>query len=215
MAKSYYSKMGILMSNTAKKIIRCKKDVIILIIEATKYLTYSDKIDFSHCTDELVVKIDKMNRLFFKIENKIFSVNFPFCIELNESCDQIQRFYYNEFTIDNRILSQLSEIFDQVTNEFSFEETLDIIFQNEDLYENLKNLWAIIKLLYTNECGYLRYDYDPNPERLREGIHPLHHLDINYSTPNTYKIGLQNNLSLEDFIDVVDTTTNCYILRAC
>jgi hypothetical protein len=37
-------------------------------------------------------------------------------------------------------------------------------------------------------------------------LHPLNHLDINYESNCTYKIGLRDKIKLNHLIDVVDIT---------
>ena len=60
------------------------------------------------------------------------------------------------------------------------------------------------------EDGYIRYDCDELHQKA--DIHPLHHLDINYSSGITYKIGLRNSMKLDEFKDVLDTQTECAYL---
>ena len=64
---------------------------------------------------------------------------------------------------------------------------------------------------FSTDLGYIRYDYDEKHEN--EKIHSLHHLDINYSSKGTYKIGLKKALKDEDFIDMLDLRTECKYLN--
>lgn len=61
------------------------------------------------------------------------------------------------------------------------------------------------------ECGYLRYDYDV--EYQNGHIHPINHLDVNYSVGSTFKLGFQDIITIEDFIDILDLKTNCHYLN--
>lgn len=60
------------------------------------------------------------------------------------------------------------------------------------------------------EKGYIRYDYDPEHEN--KEIHPLYHLDVNYSSGVTYKIGLNGALQIGGLKKILDTTTDCAYL---
>lgn len=57
------------------------------------------------------------------------------------------------------------------------------------------------------DFGYLRFDYDPKNEK--GDIHPLHHLDINYSKYGTFKIKLPNRITMQHFEDIFDKEKPC------
>lgn len=61
------------------------------------------------------------------------------------------------------------------------------------------------------ETGYIRYDYDPVHENQK--LHPLHHLDVNYSGSVTYKLGLKKHIELEEMRDILDVSTECKYLK--
>ncbi len=69
----------------ASKPIRTKKHVIMLMLEAILLLTNGDVLE-RPINNYITLRIDKMKRLFFVIENKIFSFNFPLVI-LSQSDD--------------------------------------------------------------------------------------------------------------------------------
>lgn len=71
-------------------------------------------------------------------------------------------------------------------------------------------IWEIIKKLLVFESGYLRYDYDIQHEDGR--LHPLNHLDINYSSDGTFKIGLIDSINSDEFIDILDINTESYYI---
>ncbi len=77
-------------------------------------------------------------------------------------------------------------------------------------YEELESAWKIFKKLHNIEYGYIRYDYDEKRERGR--LHPLNHLDVNFMNANQLKLGLYKKINIEEFIDIIDTTTECYYL---
>jgi len=45
-------------------------------------------------------------------------------------------------------------------------------------------------------------------------MHPLYHLDVNYSSGASYKIGLYNELQIEEFKEILDITTDCLYLSS-
>ena len=59
--------------------IRTKKDFIILLLETIRML-FVDDIEVDSCGKVCII-VDKMSRVFYQIEDKIFSVVFPFLIE--------------------------------------------------------------------------------------------------------------------------------------
>lgn len=61
------------------------------------------------------------------------------------------------------------------------------------------------------EYGYVRYDYDQ--EHCNGNLHPLNHLDVNFSSNVQYKLGLENTINLDTFIDILDLKTDCYFLN--
>ena len=80
----------------------------------------------------------------------------------------------------------------------------------ETLIDSIE-LFDILNRLITYEYGYIRYDYDF--EHANGNFHPLNHLDINYLNTNQYKLGLDNKLNVEQFIDILDLNTDCYFLH--
>ena len=67
----------------ASKPIRNKNHIITLMFEAITLLTYGDILE-NPTNNYVVLRVDKMKRLFFVIEDKVYSFNFPFNIEIKE-----------------------------------------------------------------------------------------------------------------------------------
>lgn len=65
----------------------------------------------------------------------------------------------------------------------------------------------MILRLFTTELGYIRYDYDEIHQN--GNLHPLNHLDINYSSKGSYKLGLKKRIEIEEFLDILDVQTEC------
>ena len=70
---------------------------------------------------------------------------------------------------------------------------------------------TILTRLLTFDVGYIRYDYDE--EHYNGRIHPLHHLDINYTNQSTYKIGLNQSLDILEFKSIIDNQKECWFLH--
>ncbi len=159
-----------------------------------------------------IIRVDKMSRIFVFEEKRYYSCNFPFAIHVDD--DTMKIVFDNEFEIDTQILSyitsstnnnNLSSI-DKISEEL-YERVFD---ENND--EDIINLYynrciRVISKLLSFEIGYLRCDYDDiTPD---EEVHPLNHIDVNFTTSATYKLGLSDKITPEKLIDLIDGYTKC------
>lgn len=212
MIKIFEIQIGDLFHKKVVKAIRRKEELIILLLESMKLLLIGNFLDILEPKGKLILKVDKMSRLIFQIENKYFSFNFPFSIDLDEN-NSIIRIYdpLVGIDLDSKLVSILISIFNQKINT---NRCLDDIYYELACGDNILNIddiWNVIERLAMFECGYLRYDYD---EEYQNGhLHPLNHLDINYSVGSTFKIGFEDKVTLEDFVDILDLKTNCHYLH--
>jgi hypothetical protein len=109
--------------------------------------------------------------------------------------------------INNEIISDILTL---INNKKCLEKSCAYGFL-EDVDELLSkpqidfNYWDLIKNLLTFEEGYVRYDLDS--ERADRQIHPENHLDIFYTNPNSFKLGLLQEIQLDYFLDILDITT--------
>lgn len=212
MRKCIEIKTGIYFFEKVMKPIRCKQDSILLLLETLKFFD-SDLEERSQANVmRVIVCIDKMSRVFYETDNKYFSIMFPFSLEKR---GERYRIYDNltDLEIDDKMISLLISIFkrDGVL-EYSLEKAMDFIIESADEYgyRNIDDIWRLLFKLWYMEEGYIRYDYDM---RYQNGDkHPLHHLDINYSSGSTYKFGLTGKPNAEDFRDMLDTGTDCMYL---
>ncbi|EDS79636.1 hypothetical protein ACSXBY_16770 (plasmid) [Clostridium perfringens] len=200
-----------------KVAIRTKREIILLLIKSIRLFLLSNYDVLKKSNDKLIVNINKMNRIFFFSKEKYFSFCFPFNFEQNENNLEIK---YKDYKIDFKVLSILETLILSKKNlVLSEDEILKVYLENIDEengdkeLENINNFIQVVNRLIEFEPGYLRYDYDPNPSRLNEDKHPLNHLDINFESNNTFKIGLRKEISVESFIDMLDITTNCHFLN--
>lgn len=212
MGKCIEIKVGEYFLEKVMRPIRRKQDGILLLLETLKLFHNSLDERPQAGAGRILVSIDKMSRVFYETEDKYFSMMFPFSLENREGKYRI----YDSLTdleINDKMISLLISIFkkDGVL-EYSLEKAMDFIIESADEYEykNIDDIWRLLFKLWYMEEGYIRYDYDE--KHLNGDKHPLHHLDINYSSGSTYKLGLKRRMSAEDFMDMLDTGTDCAYL---
>lgn len=204
----YYEKFG--------KPVRKKQDIVLVVLDVMNILLIGETQNASKGT--LWIKRDKMSRLFCFLEDKYFSVVFPFETEYDMEHDQIVRIYdtAQDMEIDSRLLVLLRRMLEKIDFE---KNSVEKIFEDayldvaEDGYTDteISKCFGLILNLLSTELGYIRYDHDPKHEN--GVLHPLHHLDVNFSVRGTYKFGLNKDVEIDEFVDMLDTKTACrYII---
>lgn len=193
--------------------IRVKEDIVILLLETMKMFLVGDIINKTERKGKVLIKIDKMSRVIFETQDKYFSFHFPFSVEKGELDSKSIRFYDSNIGInlDSKTVSILLGIFyDEVMRNDSLEEIYYELSYVEGICE-VEKIWKILRKLMLFESGYLRYDYDLEHEN--GDMHPLNHFDIYFSSGNSFKVGLNNKIAFEEFIDILDIQTECYYLE--
>ena len=184
--------------------IRDKKDVITLWMRAIKLMLLKTNVPEDLRAGSMVLTVSKMSRLSFIGEKKIYSVAFPFFV--SESEDGLSFRTTEHPNIDSRVSSDIISLLDDslpYSDEvFRFAEPI------MDLCAADNNLWALFRGLLITEDGYIRYDHDE--ARHNGHRHPLHHLDIFYSSNSTFKLGLQRNLEHLEFVNILDIEKDCH-----
>ncbi len=216
MSKNYILKVGDYLFEQFSKPIREKEDVLVLLLESIKILLLGNVINEENAKGDLILKVDKMSRLFFFTEKKMFSFNFPFTIEENSEDNLIARIYDPQtgIELDSKMISLMlalvnQKIFDGDSIDGVFVELSETIISYGGTDE-INTIWLLIKKLMVFECGYLRYDYDSEHENGKK--HPLFHCDINFSSNVTFKVGLLEAIKIHEFIDILDINTDCHFL---
>lgn len=194
------------------KPIREKKDILCLMLDTLGFLSYG-----SSCEQEegnLFIKVDKMSRVFYQLDDKYFSITFPFVIEENQKQKGSYCIYdvMEDLQIDNKLISMMKGIIEKVdftncTIENLFESIWTDSYDEDISEKEIESCFNIIMRVLSSEFGYVRFDYDPIHEN--GNMHPLNHLDINYSGRCTYKLGLKNRIDIDEFIDILDIGTKC------
>jgi hypothetical protein len=216
MVKEFKVKMTQSFIELASKPIRTKNHIVMLMLEAIPLLTNGYIVDRTD-KNYIVLRIDKMKRLFFVIENKIFSFNFPFNVEMNPGEDNPTIYdSHTEIQIEGInhavITTTYNEIFcdDEYRGMLDLDSEVMLVLESFEMISNKDLIWQVLKKLLVFESGYLRYDYDE--EREDGKLHPLHHLDINYSSDSTFKVGINNLINCDYLIDILDINTDSHYI---
>lgn len=147
--------------------------------------------------------IDKMNRLFFYTSNKYFSISFPFSVILDEDEQIISIYTYSGKEFGFKNISAVLAILQ--SDQYKINSSL-IDFYIEPGSIDAEGLF-ILEEIFQFEPSYVRYDHDAEHENGK--LHPLHHLDINYSTYGTFKLGLNAAVTKPYFENIHNTNTDC------
>ncbi|WP_051690102.1 hypothetical protein [Halomonas alkaliantarctica] len=191
--------------------IRNKKDLIDVLLQAVKVMLIGNDAPEDKAVSKMVLVVDKMSRLFFCSDEKIFSINFPFLVDLSK--DGSACFYSKQgFPVDSRATSLFMSVFNEHiygvsdVEEFAY----SVIDVNEEYSGQLNDFWIFFKEVVLFEDGYLRFDYDT--ERQDERLHPLSHVDVYYSNSNTFKIGLYSRIDFDGFFDIINVGSEVYYM---
>ena len=159
-----------------------------------------------------------MSRVFCFLEEKYFSTVFPFEIVQKTGIADGFKIYDSilNMEIDNRKIVLLMRMLEQMD---FVENSVETIIQEayldvaEDGYtdEEVDQCFGLILRMLSMELGYIRYDYDPDHEN--GTMHPLHHLDVNYSSQGTYKLGMNRKIQTDEFVDMLDVKTACRYIQ--
>ncbi|QLJ09081.1 hypothetical protein [Pseudoalteromonas sp. JSTW] len=191
--------------------IKNKAQLIELLMNAIKYMLINPKINKDNAKGNIILIIDKMQRLLFVKNDKIFSIAFPFTVTFFDDAYFFN--YKGTLNLDAKLTSDVISLINnkEFYSSCSYEFATPISDYQEDKCDSY---WDLIRDLLLMESGYLRYDHDPkNYEKHgKSNIHPLHHYDMFYSSNATFKVGLKKKIIAKDFIDLLDIKTVCKFL---
>ena len=186
--------------NIFSKPIRNKNDCVSILLEAVENFIYHNEAIKEIQNNTMLLE---NGRLFVFLENKYFSIKFPFKIKIEEEI----KFYINNIELNSIILSDIRYAFLNISNSIR-----DILSQIKEEYEqiNKDEIEEIIIVMLLLDDGYLRYDHDAKNENGK--LHPLDHLDIFY-TNNSVKLGLKDKLSQKNFVKIISKKYDecCYL----
>lgn len=188
--------------NIFSKPIRNKNDCVSILLETVENFIYHNEAIKEKQNNTMLLE---NGRLFVFLENKYFSIKFPFKIKIEEEI----KFYINNIELNSKILSAIRYAFLNISNSIR-----DILYQIEKEYEqiNKDEIEEIIIAMLLLDDGYLRYDHDAKNENGK--LHPLDHLDIFY-TNNSVKLGLRGRLSQKNFVKIISKKYDecCYLIE--
>jgi len=151
-------------------------------------------------------------------ENQIMSAILPFRFNFDESIE----FNYNMEVIDLNdfyiILSCVDKVKYEIDNGIDLlsddiRSLIDeVLIQDLNLNNALEYKYKkLLNHMFFQEDGYLRFDYDE--ENCNGHLHPLNHLDVNYSNSSTFKLGIKSRINFHTFWDILRSDTNCFYLE--
>lgn len=197
--------------------IKEKIQIIEILLEALRYILNGERKSIIRKQQKIIFHKEKMSRIFFVNENKTYSINFPFNLLFEN--DKISINYKNIIDLNSYNISTLISFIKSFN--ISSENCFDFAEQVIDFEEITKeNYWLLIKDLLLFEEGYIRYDkdevgYNEAVKKNEKHRHPLNHYDIFYSNEVTFKLGLEYDIFDKEFIDTLNTNTNCKYLKNC
>jgi hypothetical protein len=185
--------------------IRDKIDYAWLILHSARLLLLNIDTSTYTVNSSLKLFIDKMSRIFLYKEGKFFSVSFPFNISIEG--DKVTEIYtYSGNLVDNQVISAAISILNN--GKFRLKPSPVDFWIEADSIE-LPGL-SLLEEIFLFEPSYIRYDNDP--KNVNGKLHPLHHLDVNYSAYGTYKLGLNASILDTYFEDILNIKTDCIFI---
>lgn len=200
--------------------LRHKVNIINIIIEVARFVSISSPQSASELPKllesdkiRLVLYIDEMRRILIEETNKIHSFHFPFIVKVENNKFILS---FNDYQITNAECSILSAVFSGLAEYASLEEILEQYWEvsadlNVPSTEN-ELYYQLITYLLSFEAGYLRFDHDEDERRVDKVLHPVNHIDFNYTNGATFKFGLSQSIFHKQLIDVINSKTPCYYL---
>jgi len=176
-----------------------------LLIYSARNLLIDYEIDGLKITSNMKLIVDKMSRLFFYKEKKYFSVSFPFSVIVEE--DKVTEIStYSGRTVDSKSISNVISILED--KQFALNPSPIDYYIESNTVESTG--LALLEEIFQFEPAYIRYDFDATNENGK--LHPLHHVDVNYSTYGTFKLGLNNFIVDTFFENILNINTDCSFL---
>lgn len=236
MSKEYMFSLGKELEKKINSSIKDQLDLIKLCLETSRAIIteFSDTKEVSSNEDEgfRIVYPNReigrrMQRIFFY--NRYEDVN-------DKSMFTIQSFVYplkivkkeeNKFKIfgdfpkvgklefNATVISRLVTIIniikkdEQSWGDSWVEELIDLLHGKNDSIETTL-LFYIVNEFLTFDFGYLRFDKDPKHVAVN---HPICHIDCHLDKRATYKIGLDTEMNISQFLDLIDNGSSVRYIK--
>lgn len=205
--KRFYFSIAQWNSDFIFKPIRSRNDVIVLMMKVIKLMDVGPILTARPEGQHFELVVAQMSRLFFFSENKHYSIGFPFSVALEDG-----RVYFKTGSgvdVDSQMTSDILSVMSS-SEVFEYDDILDFATPVSDFLFHNPGGWTVLRELLMQEDGYIRYDHDP--AHANGNIHPLYHLDVFYSSGQTFKIGLTKKSDSNYLIDALDLQTACHYL---
>lgn len=188
--------------------LRTKSDVILLLMKTMKIMLVPTPPPKGLQVASLILIVSKMSRLIYFSPRKIFSINFPFFVSQEEDT---LRFWSNHHPdIGSKCTSDVLGFLNS-QEMLSTSEILAFAEPIIDAADYDRDIWLFFRELMLWEDGYVRYDHDE--ERSDGHRHPLHHLDIFYTSAATFKLGVKSTITPEYLSDILDINSDCHYVN--
>lgn len=186
--------------------IRDKLSYALLLLNAAQLLLLEDAYEDSSGDNAFMkLVVGKMRRVFFYKKEKYFSVAFPLIVRTDQS-NVTEILTDTNKKLNHSMISHMKSIL----NDQNFRNKPSLRdYPVDETDENNDAIYLLEEILLF-EPSYIRYDCDTKNQN--GAIHPLYHLDINYSQYGTYKLGLCSNIDNDYFENIQNIETECLFL---
>lgn len=185
--------------------VRSKSNYVKIIALAARQLLLNLEPSQTPCNARMKLVVDKMSRIFFYKTGKYFSIAFPFSVDITDNKVREVTSYSGKI-LDNKNISAIISILD--SDEFKANLSLIEFYIEPNSIES-DGIFLLEEMLMF-EPSYIRYDIDAANQNGK--LHPLNHLDVNYSQYSTFKLGLTNEINELYFENIQDIKTDCLFL---
>jgi len=198
-----------------KERVKTKVQVLEILMEATRYMLIRPNVPTEKLAGKLILHVHKMSRLFFFNNNKYYSIAFPFFV--SEYSERLCFSFRNDIEVDSQLISNVISIIKcESFNDKCSLGFAEPIYDIDNEYDG--NFWMFLRELLLAEDGYIRYDKDEKgfldaKEKGEEHRHPLNHYDVFYSNNASFKLGLDNEIVQNEFVDLLDIKTDCKYIK--
>lgn len=196
-----------------KERVKTKLQLLVILLEATRYMLVYPEMKNIVKKGKVTLAIDKMSRLFFEKDEKYYSIVFPFNTYKNGNK---LNFTFQNIDVDSQLISNVISTIK--CDSFQNRCSLDFADAMFDFESELEDFWVFLRELILIEDGYIRFDkdiegYNRAKAKGKEHRHPANHYDLYYSNKASFKVGLENEIVMSDFIDLLDIKTDCKYLK--
>lgn len=186
--------------------LRSKRESILLLMRTIKIMLLP-ALPNPGTVGKVILRVDKMSRLFFVFDKKIFSINFPYVVTEVDGLLEFRSLH--QAKIDSAFTSHVLSVLD-MDESFENREILNFADPISDICLFDADFWSLLRELLMCEDGYIRFDHDD--VRADGRRHPVDHLDVFYSSGSTFKVGLDTSISHDVLCDLLDLNTDCHYL---